>query len=97
MHVAYLIPPLVGGMLIGAMWATIFLDDRPHASTENYGQWLGRECWSRKYEIEEWRRCVIVAVSWKGSVRVRPIETAHESYTGWWVNKDDIAERLRLD
>ena len=36
-----------------------------------YARYLGEEVLAKVYEASEWKRCVIVAVSWHGSVCVR--------------------------
>lgn len=54
---------------------------------------LGSVVESRKYDASEWVRCNVICVSWKGSVRVRPVT---DEAGGWWVNRDRVATHVRM-
>ena len=57
-----------------------------------YGEWLGRECLVLKGD--GWRRCRIVAVSWRGAVAVRNVTDASGRHAKW-ISKDKVPERMR--
>ena len=58
-----------------------------------YAHLLGRTVEARVYEGSDWERMVVVAVSWRGAVCVRPerdLETM-----GRWIRKDLTPTRVR--
>jgi Flp pilus assembly protein TadG len=54
---------------------------------------LGQTVEAKVYEASDWRQMVIVAVSWKGAVAVRPIDEPEACAK--WIRKDLVAERVR--
>lgn len=54
-------------------------------------RWLGKEVLvlQRGTGVEE--RCVVICESWKGAVRVRPVDGAK----AYWVSKQFVDERVR--
>ena len=55
---------------------------------------LGRTVDARVYEGSDWEHMVVVAVSWKGAVCVRPLENL--STRGRWIRKELVPERVRV-
>lgn len=54
---------------------------------------LGKEVEAKVYEGSEWERMVVVAVSWRGAVCVRPV---HDLTTkGRWIHKSKAPGRVR--
>ena len=53
----------------------------PHNS---YARYLGEEVMAKVYEQSEWSRCVVVAISWHGSVCVRPADDL--ATKGRWIH-----------
>jgi hypothetical protein len=58
-----------------------------------YGRLLGRVVEAKVYEASEWERMVVVAVSWRGAVAVRPEKDVEARAR--WICKDLVAERVR--
>lgn len=58
-----------------------------------YAYLLGREIEAKVYEASRWERMVVVAVSWRGAVCVRP--TYDLEARGRWISKDLAPERVR--
>ncbi len=87
---------LVIGVLLGvALMAGVRV--RPEESPcDVYREWLGRECWVRPCSRIAWRRCVVVAVSWRGAVCVRDADRVHED-SGRWIKKQSVGWRVRWD
>ena len=54
---------------------------------------LGRTVEARVYEASKWERMVIVAVSWRGAVCVRP--SRDMSAPGRWIPKQFVPQRVR--
>ena len=79
---------MVGGMILGAAFAHI-----AHGADNPYEAWLGRECWVRPAGRDKWRKHVIVAVSWRGAVCVRPVRDMQTK--GRWIHKDVAPMRVR--
>lgn len=61
--------------------------ENPHA------RWLGRTVEARVYEGSDWERMVVVAVSWKGSLAVRPERDMQTKAR--WIRKQLVGERVR--
>ena len=58
-----------------------------------YAHLLGKTVEAKVYEASEWERMVVVAVSWRGAVCVRP---EHDLGTiGRWIKKDLTPTRVR--
>lgn len=49
-----------------------------------YARLLGEEVLAKVYEQSEWKRCVVVAISWHGSVCVRPADDL--ATKGRWIH-----------
>lgn len=49
-----------------------------------YARYLGEEVMAKIYEQSEWSRCVVVAISWHGSVCVRPADDL--ATKGRWIH-----------
>jgi hypothetical protein len=54
---------------------------------------LGKVVEARKYDGSDWERCVVVAVSWHGSLCVRPC--AELERRGWWMDAKRAATHVR--
>ena len=54
---------------------------------------LGRVVEARIYEASDWERVVVVAVSWKGGVCVRPMRDMEAP--GRWIRKQLVPDRVR--
>lgn len=52
--------------------------------TNQYARYLGEEVLAKVYEASDWERCVIVAISWHGSVCVRPADDL--ATKGRWIH-----------
>ena len=52
--------------------------------------WLDREAMVADRVTGEWMPCVVVAVSWKGSLRVRRISDGR----GFWVDRTEVGDRV---
>lgn len=61
--------------------------------TNPYARLLGRVVEAKVYEGSEWESMVVVAVSWKGSVAVRP--TRDLSAKARWIRKERVPQRVR--
>ena len=59
-----------------------------------YARLLGEEVLAKVYEQSEWKRCVVVAVSWHGSVCVRPTDDL--ATKGRWIHHAFARERIKL-
>jgi len=81
---------LACGLMLGVAYAFLM-----SSRTNPYGKWLEKECWVRPTHREEWRKHVIVAVSWQGAVCVRDCERLDED--GYWVKKQNVPWRVRFD
>lgn len=58
-----------------------------------YAHLLGKTVEAKVYEASEWERMVVVAVSWKGAVAVRPewdLQTKAR-----WIHKSKVPDRVR--
>ena len=58
-----------------------------------YAHLLGKTVEAKVYEGSKWERMVVVAVSWKGAVAVRPewdLQTKAR-----WIHKDKVPYRVR--
>ena len=58
-----------------------------------YAHYLGRTIEAKVYPVSRWARMVVVAVSWRGAVAVRPESdpTTHAR----WISADLVPERVR--
>lgn len=59
-----------------------------------YARYLGEEVMAKIYEQSEWSRCVVVAISWHGSVCVRPADDL--ATKGRWIHHAFASERIKL-
>ena len=59
-----------------------------------YARYLGEEVLAKIYEQSEWSRCVVVAISWHGSVCVRPADDL--TTKGRWIHHAFARERIKL-
>lgn len=59
-----------------------------------YARFLGEEVLAKVYEQSDWERCVIVAVSWHGSVCVRLADDL--ACKGRWIRHGLTNGRVRL-
>lgn len=59
-----------------------------------YARYLGEEVLAKVYEASEWKRCVVVAISWHGSVCVRPADDL--ATKGRWIHHAFARERIKL-
>lgn len=59
-----------------------------------YARFLGEEVMAKVYEQSDWERCVIVAVSWHGSVCVRLADDL--ACKGRWIRHGLTNGRVRL-
>jgi len=86
------------GATIGAMAVAICNvgDERP--ARNPYAHLLGAEVEVDKFGDGNWERCVVVAVSWKGGVRVRRVSEMDERGhgNGFWMSKTVAPQRVRL-
>ncbi len=64
------------------------------ASLNPYAFLLGRVVEARVYEASRWERMVVVAVSWKGAICVRP--EADPLASARWISKEAAPERVRM-
>ena len=61
-----------------------------------YASWLASECWVRPCSRPDgWRRCVVVAVSWRGAVCVREMSRPHDNKS-YWIKKENTLSRVRF-
>ena len=61
--------------------------------TSPYAHYLGRTLEVKVYAASRWERMVVVAVSWRGAVAVRP---ATDTKTrARWIRADLVPERVR--
>ena len=58
-----------------------------------YARLLGRVVEAKVYEGSKWEKVLVVAVSWRGSVCVRPVRDL--SSKGRWIHKTVAPERVR--
>ncbi len=96
-----LIALLMCAFAVSTVWALIVTTDY-HAAAKRlerlqfankFGLLLGRTVEAKVYDGSKWERMVIVAVSWRGAVAVRPewdLETKAR-----WIPKCKVAERVR--
>lgn len=85
------------GLLVGVS-ATVWCMASPSDAQANpYARLLGRTVLVKKHDASEWEPCVVVAVSWKGAVRVRRIsEMTDDGHgNGFWIRKDAAPYRVR--
>lgn len=61
--------------------------------TSQYGRMLGKVVEAKVYAESDWQRMVVVAVSWKGAVAVRP-ESDMETRARW-IRRDLVPYRVR--
>lgn len=59
----------------------LLVEMMPHNA---YARYLGEEVMAKVYEASDWKRCVVVAVSWHGSVCVRPADDL--ATKGRWIH-----------
>lgn len=57
-----------------------------------YAHLLGKEVEAKVYEASNWERVVVVAVSWRGAVCVRPVRDMQAK--GRWIHKDVAPMRV---
>lgn len=79
---------LAGGMAIGVAYAMIL-----GVRLNPYARWLGKTCLVRPCSTERWDECVIVAVSWRGSVCVRRLDNPTKD--GFWIKKENVPWRVK--
>ena len=60
---------------------SLLVEMMPHNA---YARDLGEEVLAKVYEASDWKRCVVVAVSWHGSVCVRPADDL--ATKGRWIH-----------
>ena len=58
-----------------------------------YARLLGRVVEAKVYEGSDWERMLVVAVSWHGSVAVRPVRDL--STKARWIHKSKVPTRVR--
>lgn len=68
----------------------LLVEMMPHNA---YARYLGEEVLAKVYEQSEWKRCVIVAVSWHGSVCVRPADDL--ATKGRWIHHAFARGRIK--
>ena len=78
---------VLGGVAAGAALFAV-----AHRPKNQYADWLGRECWVRPTSRPNWRRHVVVAVSWKGAVCVR--DASRMDGDGYWIKKQSVPFRV---
>jgi hypothetical protein len=61
--------------------------------TNQYARYLGEEVLAKVYEASDWERCVIVAISWHGSVCVRPANDL--ATNGRWIHHAFARGRIK--
>ena len=61
--------------------------------TSPYARLLGRTVDAKVYEGSKWERMVVVAVSWRGAVAVRPVSDL--SARARWIHKNHVPQRVR--
>lgn len=76
------------GLLAGAIACAVFV--RP---INPYARWLGRTCWVRPWNSDDWCEHTCIAVSWMGAVCVRRTDTPDGN--GYWVKKENVGWRVR--
>lgn len=80
---------LVCGAVIALAWSQIV-----RGLANPYGRWLERTCWVRPLSRpDRWRKCVVVAVSWRGAVCVREADKLDQD--GYWIKKQNVEWRVR--
>lgn len=57
-----------------------------------YAHLLGKEVEAKVYAASNWERVVVVAVSWRGAVCVRPVRDMQTK--GRWIHKDAAPMRV---
>lgn len=85
------------GLLLGVsatLWLTASPDD---AKANPYARMLGRTVLVKKHDASEWEPCVVVAVSWKGALRVRRLSEMSDvgHGNGFWIRKELAPYRVR--
>ena len=58
-----------------------------------YAELLGKEVEARVYEASRWERMIVVAVSWRGAVAVRPANDLETRAR--WIRADLVPDRVR--
>ena len=58
-----------------------------------YAHYLGRTVEAKVYPVSRWERMVVVAVSWRGAVAVRPASDL-ETHARW-ISADLVPSRVR--
>lgn len=61
--------------------------------TNPYARFLGKIVEAKIYEASDWERVLVVAVSWKGSLCVRPVRDLGASAR--WIHKGKVPMRVR--
>lgn len=61
--------------------------------SNQYARYLGEEVLAKVYEASDWERCVIVAISWHGSVCVRPADDL--ATKGRWIHHAFARGRIK--
>lgn len=69
----------------------LLVEMMPHNA---YARYLGEEVMAKIYEQSEWSRCVVVAISWHGSVCVRPADDL--ATKGRWIHHAFARGRIKL-
>ena len=60
---------------------SLLVEMMPHNA---YARYLGEEVLAKVYEASDWKRCIVVAVSWHDSVCVRPADDL--ATKGRWIH-----------
>lgn len=92
--VAYLV--LCAAFVLCCVMAAIPADEvleRGDEPVNEHARLLGRTVMAKVYEGSPWERMVVVAVSWKGAIAVRP-EWDPEARARW-IRKDVAPQRVR--
>lgn len=58
-----------------------------------YAHYLGRTIEAKVYPVSRWERMVVVAVSWRGAVAVRPADDLNTHAR--WISADLVPSRVR--
>ena len=98
-YIAFLVLVALSCFLAG--WAYVATRDYKSAAdrlsrlqfTNPYAPLLGRVVYAKVYEGSEWERMLVVAVSWKGAVAVRPLRDL--STKARWIHKQHVPTRVR--
>lgn len=98
---------IVGGLVLIVLctWLWVKVEDERYwyeASVElmdfrdglnPYAHLLGKEVEAKVYAASNWERVIVIAVSWRGSVCVRPVRDMQTK--GRWIHKDVAPMRVR--